>query len=226
MQGALGQESPRVLFLGDPIHRRVMVAAAKELDGKIRLEFPKATANDTGTALTNIDKLLGDGDWDLIYFNFGLGDLFYKDPSTREIRAMSKLSGGVRVTSPVRYAENLEKLVLRLKRTRARLVWGTTIPLVNVNSFPSYKGNLYDAGSAAAYNKIAAKVMARHAVPVNDLHTYVLAQFDPDAKHPGFADYVKALMKMNSPLHKPVIECLLEQLDMSDNRRNSIRRKK
>jgi hypothetical protein len=48
------------------------------------------------------------GKWDLIYFNFGLGDLFYKDPRTREIRIMSKNAGGIGVTLPKQYEENLE----------------------------------------------------------------------------------------------------------------------
>jgi hypothetical protein len=57
-------------------------------------------ASDSGTALAQIDALIGKAQWDIIYFNFGIGDLFYKDPSTREIRIMSKHGGGVRVSTP------------------------------------------------------------------------------------------------------------------------------
>lgn len=210
--GAVAKDLPRILFLGDHQHRRMVSAAAKELKGKVEIVFPVVQVNDTGVALEKIDELLGEGDWDLIYFNYGLGDLFYRDPKSREIRALSKFSGGVRVTSAEKYRKNLEALVLRLKTTGAPLVWATTTPMVNVNAFPEYQGNLYDAGSEIEYNKIAAKVMKRHGVSVNDVHSYVMAQYGADEKHPGHMGYDKALVRKNAPLHKPVIAAILNAL--------------
>ena len=185
-----------------------MQAAAKELGGKVRIQFPPSEANDSGTALTQIDQLLGATPWDIIYFNFGIGDLFYKDPSTREIRIMSKDGGGVRVSTPEQYEKQLDALVQRLKTTKAKLIWGNTTPMVTVNFFPSYQGNLFDANAENEYNTIAARVMAKHKVPVVDLHGYVMAQFKTDDKHPSYTLYAQEMTKRGHPLHAPLVRAL------------------
>ena len=205
------RDRPRVLFLGDSVHQRMVDAAAKALTDALTIERPQRPAFDSGSALERIDELLGDGDWDLVYFNFGLGDLFYKDPRTREIRALSKDAGGVRVSAPEQYAHNLDRLVRRLQQTGAQLVWASTTPLVNVNAFPRFTHNLYDAGSEVEYNRLAAAVMQRHGVAIHDVHAHVLSQFEPDEKHPAFDQYDKALQK-KSPLHEVVVRVLRETL--------------
>ena len=130
----------------------------------------KSRPGDTGTALANLDRLLGDGKWDLIHFNFGLADLHYRDPRSKSIRALSKHAGGVRVTSAERYRQNLEALVRRLRKTGAKLLWASTTPIDSSN-FDS----IYDPGSELEYNAIAAQVMAKHGVATNDMHAYVRA---------------------------------------------------
>lgn len=201
-------EKRRVLFLGDSIHGQMISAAAKELGNSVKIEYPRGTSpSNTGAALRQIDEILGDGDWDLIYFNFGLGDLLHKDPKTKEIRAMSKAAGGVRVTSPDNYQKNLDAIVKRLKQTGAKLVWAHTTPIVNAGS-----SGLFEPGSAAESNEIAAKVMALHDVRVNDVHAYVMRQFKDGEKHPAYSQYLKALQG-KSPLHKPVVETIREALE-------------
>jgi len=205
---------PQVLFLGDQVHRTIMQAAAKELDGKVRIHYPQGDASNSGTALAQIDQLLGVTQWDIIYFNFGIGDLFYKDPATREIRIMCKYSGGVRVSTPAQYEKQLDALVQRLKTTGAKLVWGNTTPMVNVDFFPSFQGNLFDANSEKEYNAIAARVMAKHEVTVLDLHGHVMAQFKPDEKHPAYNKYPQEMEKRGHPLHTLLVRALL--FSMSD----------
>lgn len=152
--------------------------------------------------------MLGETQWDIIYLNFGIGDMFYKDPSTRELRIMSKDGGGVRVSTPEQYEKQLDQLVQRLKANKAKLIWGSTTPMVNVHFFSSYQGNLFDAGAEQEYNAIAARVMAKHKVPVLDLHGYVMAQFKPDEKHPPYTQYVKEMEKREHPLHAPLVSAL------------------
>ena len=202
------EKVPQVLFLGDPIHQGIVQAAAKELGGKARVHCPQG-ANDSGTALAKIDSLLGETKWDVIYFNFGIGDLFYKDPATREIRIMAKDGGGVRVSTPAQYEKNLDVLVQRLKTTKAKLIWGNTTPMVNVHFFNSYQGNLFDANAEREYNTIAARVMAKHKVPVLDLHGHVMARFKPDEKHPPHTQYAKEMEKRGHPLHAQLVRALL-----------------
>lgn len=208
LPGALAQDSPKVLFLGDSGYRQIGSAVAKEMGDSAKFVFPKVDVVDTGSALARLDEILGDEEWKVIFFNFGHGDLFYKDPRTKEIRAMSKRVGGVRVSTPAQYRSNLERIVVRLKKTGARLVWGTTTPMVNVNAFPSYQGNLFDANSEIEYNKIAAEVMSKHGVVVCDLHAHVMAQFGPEDKHPAFNAYQKDFSKKKLSLHAPLAEAI------------------
>jgi hypothetical protein len=200
------EKVPQVLFLGDQVHNTIVQAAAKELGGKVRIHYPQGgSVNDSGSALAQIDQLLGATPWDIIYFNFGIGELFYKDPSTREIRIMAKDGGGVRVSTPEQYEKQLDALVLRLKTTNATLIWGNTTPMANVHFFSSYQGNLFDANSEKEYNTIAARVMAKHKVPVVDLHGHVMAQFKPEDKHPPYTQYAKEMEKRGHPLHAPLV---------------------
>ena len=202
----------KVLFLGGPVQQAIVKAAAKELQDQVQIKSAGFTANDSGSALANLDKLIGDEKWDLIYFNFGIGDLFYKDPKTREIRAMSKNSGGVRVSTPEQYEKNLDLLVQRLKKTGARLLWGSTTPLVTVDFFPSFKGNLFEANSEVGYNEIASKVMKRHGVSVVDLHAYVMKYFKKDEKHPPYSKYDQEMARKGHPLHEPLITAIMASL--------------
>lgn len=204
---AQGKSTPQVLFLGDSLHRSIVDAAAKELGDKVKIH-PKTEASDSGTALEKIDELLGKTKWDIIYFNFGMGDLFYKDPATREIRIMCKHSGGARVSTPVQYGKQLDELVQHLKGTGAELIWGSTTPMANVDFFPSFQGNLFDADAEVEYNAIAARVMAKHKVPVLDLHGHVMAQFKVEDKHPAYSQYAKELEKRGHPIHAPLVQAL------------------
>ena len=200
---------PHVLFLGDSIHQTIVQAAAKELGGQVSVHYPSGVeAFDSGTALAQIEALLGKTQWDIIYFNFGIGDLFYKDPSTREIRIMSKHGGGVRVSTPAQYEKQLDQLVQRLKASKAKLIWGNTTPMVTVNFFASYQGNIFDENAEKEYNTIAARVMAKHQVPVVDLHAHVMAQFKSDEKHPPYTQYAKEMEKRGAPLHTPLVKAL------------------
>lgn len=223
MAAGAGEKLPRVLVLGDRVQRNVLMAAARDLEGKASIEFPAREANDTGTALARIDDLLGETAWDLIYFNFGLGDLFYRDPRTEEIRALGKNAGGVRVTSPDQYEKNLTALVKRLQENKAKLLWASTTPMVNVNAFPGYMGNLYDAHSELPYNEIAGEIMKDHDIPIIDMHAFIMSQFGPEEKHPGHHGYHKALSGRHrgrpvkgfdkQQMHEPVVEAILRQLD-------------
>ena len=62
----------------------------------------------------------------------------------------------------------LDQLVARLRKTGAKLLWATTTPIDS-----SKLDSIYDPGSEIEYNRIAARVMARHGVATNDMHAYV-----------------------------------------------------
>jgi acyl-CoA thioesterase-1 len=207
------QAAPKqVLVLADSVQVGILKAAQLEPNDSVQIHFPSLViADNSGAALANLDGLLGTGKWDLIYVNFGLGDLHYRDPKTRSLRLMGKGVGGVRVSSPAQYEKNLVQLAERLRATGAKVVWGTTTPIVNVG-FPVFRHRVIDVHSEEAYNAIAKKVMAAADIPVVDLHGYVMANMGADEKHPYFLEYSQAFSKKNLPLHQPVVDVLRHAL--------------
>ncbi len=194
---------PRVLILGDEVSKQPARSVAAELKGRAVVVWKHP--GDTSSALAQLDKVLGDTKWDVIHFNFGLADLHYKDPRTQTTRVMSKHAGGVRVTSPEQYRENLQQLVKRLKATRSKLVWASTTPI------PSSKfDHFYDPGSEIEYNDIAAKVMGEHGITVNDLHAEVLEQTKDKKSRDPFSHHRIV------PLHRPMVRHIVGQLELPE----------
>ncbi len=117
----------------------------------------------------------------MIHFNFGIHD---------------------RNTPPAEYEERLEAIVRRLQQTGAKLVWATTTPI-------SPETPNVEAGSSVRANEIAAQVMQRHSIPINDLYTHIkptLAQHQrPKDCHFNQAGY--------EHLGKKVAEAILDALD-------------
>ncbi|MFT5407542.1 MAG: lysophospholipase L1-like esterase [Verrucomicrobiales bacterium] len=193
---------PRVLILGDSVTRQFAQTAAKELTKHAEIVIPKTDPGDTGTGLGRLDDLLGTGKWDLIHFNFGFADLRYRDPATKSIRAMSKHAGGIRASTPQQYEKNLREIVARLKATGAKLVWASSTPIG-----ASKYDNLYDPGSEIDYNAIAAKIMAEHKVPINDLNAWVLANVKKRTDPFSFR---------NVPIHQPVVASIVKELGLPE----------
>jgi len=196
---ALAEEPrPRVLILGDSIYQQPAGELRKAFGDRVEVVFPRFEPGDvrsSGFFLESIDKLLGEDKWDLIHFNAGLADLLHRAPGMRSFRVMPRKAGGVRNTDAKTYEANLTALVTRLKATGAKVVWASTTPIRASSS------DVFELGSEIEYNAIAAKVMAAHKVPVNDMYTHVrgLINMDKPAGHgadPFFFD--------RKPIHEPM----------------------
>jgi len=61
------------------------------------------------------------------------------------------------------YAKNIEKLVVRLKKTDATLIWASTTFVPEGEA-----GRVM--GDDVKYNAAAARIMQKHGVAINDLH--------------------------------------------------------
>lgn len=192
---------PHVLLLGDSVYGQAAREAQRMLQGRVTLVQPKTRPGDSGTALRQMDALLAGRKWDLIHFNFGLADLHYRDPQSKSIRAMSKRAGGVRVTGPEQYEENLRAIVARLQRTGAKLLWASTTPID-----PSGLNGIYDAGSEVQYNAIAARVMKDNGVAINDMHGFVRSVVAGKRRDPFSYN--------RDPLHAPIVRRILEVLEL------------
>ena len=199
---------PRVLIIGDSIYREPVVALSKELKG--RVEVVQAVNDSTvvchtWAGLDQLDAWLGEGKWDLIYFNFGLGDLVYRAPGMKAFRVYPLDAGGVRTTDSVQYEKNLEELVQRLKATGAKLVWGSTTPIRHSAS------RVFKMGSEIEYNVIAARVMKANRVPICDMYTYVLGLID--MSKPG-SHGVDPFFFDRKPIHGPMIEIIKKEFGL------------
>ena len=138
---------PRVLLIGDSVSRGYTQAARKALAGKVNVHRAPANCGPTATGLKKLDVWLGDGNCDLIHFNFGIHD---------------------RKTPVADYEKRLEEIVKRLKKTGAKLVWASSTPIpADWKEGPQIKTLLEEK------NAIAARVMERNGVEIDDLFTFI-----------------------------------------------------
>jgi len=153
---------PRVLLVGDSISIGYTLPTRDFLKGKANLHRIPTNGGPTTRGLANIDVWLGKSKWDIIHFNWGLHDLKYMGPKGENL--FPKEKGGKPQVPLADYEKNLEKLVVRLKKTGAKLIWRNTTPIP-----PGSKGRY--VGDSVKYNEAAARVMKRHGIPTHDLFT-------------------------------------------------------
>ena len=153
---------PRVLLVGDSISIGYTLPTRDFLKGKANLHRIPTNGGPTTRGLANIDAWLGKSKWDIIHFNWGLHDLKYMGPKGENL--FPKEKGGKPQVPLADYEKNLEKLVVRLKKTGAKLIWRNTTPI------PAGSKGRY-VGDSVKYNEAATRVMKRHGIPTHDLFT-------------------------------------------------------
>ncbi len=151
---------PRVLLIGDSISMGYTAPVQKRLAGKADVHRIPANGGPTSRGLANIDRWLGEGDWDVIHFNWGIHDLRH-------------MADGRRQVEPADYEKNLHALVKKLKATGATLIWATITPIPEPPLKPERT-----FGDVGEYNAIAARVMKEHGIPTNDLYAWVRPRFE------------------------------------------------
>jgi len=147
---------PNVLLIGDSISIGYTLEVRELLKGKADVFRIPENGGPTTHGLEKIDTWLGTNHWDVIHFNWGLHDLKFMDDGRRQVGFDD-------------YEQNLEKLVIRLKHTGAKLIWCSTTPLP-----PGKLTPLRKPGDDIAYNIVARRIMDKHAVVINDLHAFAL----------------------------------------------------
>ena len=118
---------PRVLLIGDSISIGYTLPTREFLKGKANLHRIPANGGPTTRGLASIDAWIGESKWDVIHFNWGLHDLKYMGPNGENL--FPKEKGGKPQVPLADYEKNLEKLVVRLKKTGATLIWRNTTPI-------------------------------------------------------------------------------------------------
>ena len=153
---------PHVLIIGDSISIGYTLPTRALLQGKVNLHRIPTNGGPTIKGLMEIDKWLGKRKWDLIHFNWGLHDLKYMGKDGTNL--VPKEKGGIVQVPLAEYEKNLEKLVVRMKKSAKQLVWRNTTPIP-----PGSKARY--VGDSVKYNDAAARVMKKLKIPTLDLFT-------------------------------------------------------
>ena len=145
---------PRVLLIGDSISIGYTLFVRELLKDEANVHRIPENGGSSRNGVEKLEAWLGAGRWDVIHFNFGLHDI-------------PRLDGGQWQVSMSEYESNLRRIVERLKKTGARLIFAATTPVpagrLNPPRVP---------GDEVTFNGIALGVMREHGVEVNDLHAY------------------------------------------------------
>jgi len=171
---------PRVLIIGDSISIGYTTGVRKLLSGKANVHRVKGNCRYSAFGAEHIDSWIGEGDWDLIHFNFGLWDWY---GWSQEQKA-----------TPESYAANLDQIVTKLKATKAQLIFGvTTPPCIG----PETKVKIIVTEERAkAFNDAALAVMKKHGVAINDLYAPIAgkrAQYQQGANNVHYNNAGKSL---------------------------------
>jgi acyl-CoA thioesterase-1 len=153
---------PHVLIIGDSISIGYTLPTRAIIQGKVNLHRIPTNGGPTVKGLSEIEKWLGKRKWDLIHFNWGLHDLKYMGKDGTNL--VPKEKGGVVQVPLAEYEKNLEKLVIRMKKSAKQLVWRNTTPI------PPGSRARY-VGDSVKYNEAAARVMKKLKIPTLDLFT-------------------------------------------------------
>ena len=189
---------PRLLLIGDSICGGYQKGVKTLLADKAVVVKNKGNAQHTGTGLEKLDEWLGDGKWDLIHFNWGLWDVAYRNPESKNFGHLDKVDGKITTSLPD-YEKNLRKLVTRLKKTDATLVWASITPVPD-----GEPGRI--EGDEVKYNAVAAKIMKKNGIAIDDLHAEVIRQGRPKTNN----------VHDTGNLSKKVADSILAALDGRD----------
>ena len=154
---------PQVLIIGDSISIGYFKPLQEQLKDIAVVSHNPGNAQHTANGLKRLNEWLGDTRWDVIHFNHGLHDLKYIDARGRN----TSVETGKQQIPIDQYERNLEEMVIRLKKTGAKLIFATTTPVPDGTGFRA-------KGDAAIYNRAAERIMNKHEVQINDLYSLAL----------------------------------------------------
>ncbi|MDR1385776.1 MAG: SGNH/GDSL hydrolase family protein [Planctomycetaceae bacterium] len=199
---------PNVLILGDSISIGYTPPVRELLQSEANIYRPEANCGNTKIGLKNLDRWLdtkqnGGKKWDVIHFNWGLWDLTYRNPPNQDNTGVrDKINGGISFT-PEQYGENLEKIVQRLEKTGAKLIWG------NISLIPEGEGARV-VGDDVRFNAVATEIMKKHNIPTDDIYK-LTACFDSKLfAAPGDVHYTNDGYKKIAEQVAEHIKCVLK----------------
>ncbi|MBB6324907.1 hypothetical protein FHS59_000522 [Algoriphagus iocasae] len=160
---SFNQDKLKILIIGDSISIGYTPFVQEYFSDQAIIYHNPGNAEHTGTGIQKIEEWIGEEDWDIIQFNWGLWDLAYRHPDSKEYGNRDKVNGKI-TSSLEEYEQNLDSLVTFIqKKTDAKLIFATTtyVPKKEAGRF---------AKDAQRYNKVAKSIMKKHGVLINDLY--------------------------------------------------------
>lgn len=163
MLTSFSEKKPKILIIGDSISIGYTPFVKNHFADSAIVKHNPGNAQHTGTGLKKIQEWIGDEDWDIIQFNWGLWDLCYRHADSKVQGNRDKQNGKI-TFSLEDYEKNLEAIVQEIKRTSdARLIFVTT------SYVPEDEAGRYKK-DAQKYNKVAKRIMKKYNVTVNDIY--------------------------------------------------------
>ena len=143
---------PRVLLIGDSISMGYDPEVRRLLGDVAEVHRIKGNAESSRRSAGEIDRWLGNEQWDVVHINVGLWDV-----------VGGKTAEGCAVPLD-EYRRNVETILLASQLHGAKVVWASTTPV------PPTEGRQRRESDVVQYNAAAAEVAAGLGIAVNDLH--------------------------------------------------------
>ena len=157
------QDKAKILIIGDSISIGYTPFVQENLENIADVSHNPGNAKHTGVGIDSVETWIGNTDWDIIHFNWGLWDLCYRHPESEVYGNRDKINGKI-TFSLDEYGKNLDLIIKIIrKKSDAELVFVTTT-YVPVDEAGRYKED------AIKYNDIAKKVMKANEVKINDIY--------------------------------------------------------
>ncbi len=159
----LGKPKIKLLIIGDSISIGYTPFVQKNLRNIADVYHNPGNAQHTGTGIDSIETWIGENQYEIIQFNWGLWDLCYRSPDSMEQGNRDKINGKL-TYSVDDYGNNLDLIVKMIrKKSNAELIFVTTtyVPEGEAGRFKE---------DVIKYNEIAKKVMVSNKVKINDIY--------------------------------------------------------
>ena len=153
----------KILIIGDSISIGYTPFVQKELVNVADVIDNPGNGKDTGNGLKKVASWIGEEEWDIIHFNWGLWDLCYRHPESKTQGERDKINGTITFNQED-YENQLDAIVkLMREKSDAELIFMTTtyVPKQEAGRFTK---------DAKKYNKIARRVMKANGVKVNCIY--------------------------------------------------------
>ena len=153
----------KILIIGDSISNGYTPFVQKELANVAEVSDNPGNGKHTKNGLHKVVSWIGEEEWDIIHFNWGLWDLCYRHPKSKVQGRRDKINGTI-TFNPEDYENQLDAIVkLMREKSDAELIFMTTtyVPKQEAGRF---------AKDAKKYNKIARRVMKANGVKINDIY--------------------------------------------------------